>query len=290
MKSKVISGVSWAVIGLIVLCFQFTPAMGIFIMFFSIIANYEILTTAQVTNKGIIALSCAVAVLLPPTIEYGFFSKIPFSPIVLLLMYVFILFVMMLKGYSHTRFEQVPLTIFSSVFIPFAMTSMMLVRDMYKVTGGDPFTKSNCSFLVTMALLCSWMTDALAYFAGSQLGKHKMSPQISPKKSWEGAIGGVLGTIAVNMLVWTAYWILAKFNYITPLFIPIWIIPILSAVLSVVAMLGDLSASAIKRNYGIKDFGKIMGKGNGGVMDRFDSASFAVPAMYVIVLLYNTFR
>ena len=178
----------------------------------------------------------------------------------------------------------------TSTMIPCCFSSLMLIRDMYKVTGFDPYTKANCTFLVLFALICCWMTDAMAYFVGRKYGKHKMSPNISPKKSWEGAVGGILGNAAVSLIVWAVYRLLGSFELITPLFIPAWFVAAAAVILSVISMLGDLSASAIKRNYGVKDFGKIMGEGNGGAMDRFDSAMFVIPATYGMILIYEYIR
>ncbi len=287
---KVLTGIIWALIGIIVLIFQYTPAMGIFVIFFSLLSNYEILKTAQVTNKPIFILSCLVAAAIPPSIEYKLFEKFPLPVYTLVFAYVFALLVLMLAQYKKTRFEHVAMALFTSVLIPSGMSSLMLIRDMYKVTNFDPYTKSNCSFIVLFALVCAWITDAMAYFVGRKFGKHKMAPTISPKKSWEGAAGGVAGNVLISLMVWGAFQLLAKKGLITPLFIPAWFVAPAAAVLSVIAMLGDLSASAIKRNYGVKDFGKIMGEGNGGAMDRFDSAVFVVPAIYGMILIYEYIR
>ena len=290
MKTKVLTGVSWAIIGIIILIFQFTPAMGIFIIFFSFLSNLEILKTAQVKNKPIFVLSCLVAAAIPPAIEYKLFDRYPLPVYTLVFAYAFALLALMLMQYQKTRFEHVAMAFFTSILIPCSLSSMMLIRDMYKVTNFDPYTKSNCSFIVLFGLVCAWITDAMAYFVGRKFGKHKMSPNISPKKSWEGAVGGVLGNVVISLIVWCFYQLLAKKGLITPLFIPAWVVAPAAAVLSVISILGDLSASAIKRNYGVKDFGRIMGEGNGGAMDRFDSAVFVIPATYGMVLIYELIR
>lgn len=290
MKIKVLTGIIGTLVGITVLLLQFSPVMGVFVVLFSVLSVYEILSTAQVKNKPMLFISYITAAVIPPAIEYRLFDRYPLPIYTLVFAYAFVLLVMMLAQYKKTRFEHVAMAFFASIMVPCCMSSLMLIRDMYKVTGYDPYTKSNCTFLVLFALLSCWMTDAMAYFVGSKFGRHKMSPNISPKKSWEGAVGGVLGNTVVSLIVWAAYGLLAKLGLITPLFIPAWAVAVAAAVLSVISMLGDLSASAIKRNYGVKDFGTIMGEGNGGAMDRFDSAMFAVPATYGMILIYEYIR
>ncbi len=124
------------------------------------------------------------------------------------------------------------------------------------------------------------MTDTCAYFVGSKFGKHKMTPKISPKKSWEGAVGGVAGAVIVNLLIFLIFNMVIKER----LLLPYWAVILITVVLAVISMFGDLSASVIKRNYGAKDFGKLI-PGHGGVMDRFDSCIFVLPTLYFIVRL-----
>jgi len=288
MKKKVTAGLIAAAFALALLCLQFYPlVMELAVIFFAVIANAELLRTAKVKNKGIYVLTTVSAVIIPLNARLNIVKYTQLSVEFLLTVYIFLLFIMMLARYSETRFEHVAIAAFSSTVLPYSMSTILRLTNLHESIGGR-FTKSNCSYLLVFALMCAWMTDTMAYFTGSKFGKHKMSPKISPKKSWEGAIGGVIGTAVVNVLIWLVYKLLAKKELITPLFIPLWVVPLISAALSVIAMLGDLSFSAIKRNYGIKDFGKLLGEGNGGVMDRFDSAAFVLPSLYAMVMLYET--
>jgi phosphatidate cytidylyltransferase len=120
---------------------------------------------------------------------------------------------------------------------------------------------------------------------GVAFGKHKMSPNISPKKTVEGAIGGLLFSIVFNAIALTIYnrIMLAQYN---PTVSPKMATVLLAAspFVACLGMAGDLSASALKRNFGIKDFGSIF-PGHGGVMDRFDSTMFTLPLTYVIALI-----
>ncbi len=132
--------------------------------------------------------------------------------------------------------------------------------------------------LVVMVFVCSWVNDTLAYCAGVTLGKHKMSPKLSPKKSVEGLIGGLLGSTIVGAL----YGVF--FNaYVTELSLAPVIFGAAGLLGAAVAVIGDLAASAIKRNNDIKDYGKLI-PGHGGVLDRFDSILFTAPIVYYTFL------
>ena len=113
-------------------------------------------------------------------------------------------------------------------------------------------------------------------------GKHKMSPVLSPKKSVEGAVGGVVGAALLGALY--GMFVNAQMGDVNAIVI----FAIICIVGALISMVGDLTASAIKRNYDIKDYGKLI-PGHGGIMDRFDSMSFAAPVMWLLVTLLPAF-
>ncbi len=130
-------------------------------------------------------------------------------------------------------------------------------------------------YYVVMALFAPWISDTFAYFTGVTMGKHKIVPHISPKKTWEGCIGGAIGCAVVVMLyigllvydiegINTSRTIMMVIAFVFGLFI------------SVFSQIGDWLASSIKRLVGIKDFGSFM-PGHGGMLDRFDSVFFTLP-------------
>ena len=131
-------------------------------------------------------------------------------------------------------------------------------------------------FLVGLVFLCSWGCDTCAYCVGMLIGKHKMSPKLSPKKSVEGAIGGVVGAALLTVI----YGMIFK-NAMGVTTQHVWIMAAISAVGALISMVGDLTASAIKRNYEIKDYGKLI-PGHGGILDRFDSVIFTAPMIYFL--------
>lgn len=136
-------------------------------------------------------------------------------------------------------------------------------------------------YLFIMMLGIAWGGDTAAYFAGRALGKHKLCPNVSPKKTWEGAIGGVLGSIIVSMLMTFVYFkvfcpmLPATQDVILKPSFYLLLIPF-AGVGSVLGILGDLFASTIKRQHNVKDYGTIF-PGHGGILDRFDSVLFIAP-------------
>lgn len=134
-------------------------------------------------------------------------------------------------------------------------------------------------YLVWMIFISSWVCDSCAYLTGMLIGKHKMTPKLSPKKSIEGAIGGMIGSALAGGLF--GYFVVEKVvqeQRIT------WVFAVIGAVGAMISQIGDLAASAIKRNYEIKDYGHLI-PGHGGIMDRFDSVIFTAPMIYGLALL-----
>jgi phosphatidate cytidylyltransferase len=128
---------------------------------------------------------------------------------------------------------------------------------------------------VFFAMFTTWASDTIAYFVGRRFGKHKLAPSISPGKTWEGAIGGLIGAAAISILFFTP----------TPLQLPIasWQAILLGILVSVIGQIGDLAESLLKRNVGVKDSGTLVA-GHGGFLDRIDSVVFAGVAVYYYVV------
>ena len=130
----------------------------------------------------------------------------------------------------------------------------------------------DAGFLVILCAGIAWGGDIMAYFSGYLFGKHKMAPKLSPKKTIEGAIGGVLGSVVLALGMTYVYGLTAfSNNSVVADISHNWLfLVVFAAIGSVVGIIGDLFASAVKRQQGIKDYGNIM-PGHGGVLDRFDS-------------------
>lgn len=128
-----------------------------------------------------------------------------------------------------------------------------------------------------LVFIGSWICDTCAYLTGVTCGKHKMAPVLSPKKSIEGAIGGVIGAALVGGI----YGMIID-EYLTAIPYPAITFAIMCGIAGLVSMVGDLSASAIKRNYEVKDYGALI-PGHGGILDRFDSVIFIAPVIYYLI-------
>lgn len=162
---------------------------------------------------------------------------------------------------------------FEFIYAPILLSFLFLIRG----TWGP--------YMLGLVFLCSWGSDTCAYCAGILFGKHKMTPRLSPKKTIEGAIGGIAGA-ALLFALYIHYIVNVYSGYkITLSFVAAMIFGALGAVVS---MIGDLAASAIKRDYNIKDYGKLI-PGHGGIMDRFDSVIIVTPFIYFYLLFLNIF-
>lgn len=159
-------------------------------------------------------------------------------------------------------------------FFGFFYVSVML-SFIYKIRMVEEYGQ----YLVWLVFICSWVCDTSAYCVGILLGKHKLAPKLSPKKSIEGSIGGVAG----SALVGAVYGYILR-NVILTDISPILLFAFIGAVGAVISQIGDLAASAIKRNYEIKDYGKLI-PGHGGILDRFDSVIFTAPVIYFLFVV-----
>ena len=178
-----------------------------------------------------------------------------------LLMFVYVF------TYPKYKADQVMATFFGVVYVAVMLSFILLTRNL---EGGK--------YIVWLIFLCSWGCDTCAYCVGVLIGKHKMAPVLSPKKSMEGAVGGVVGAALLGALY---AWAISGYNpnsAHTPL-----IYAMICAVGALVSMIGDLAASAIKRHHNIKDYGTLI-PGHGGILDRFDSVIFTAPIIYFLAI------
>ena len=158
-----------------------------------------------------------------------------------------------------------------AAFMSFFYVSVMLSY-IYRIREMD-----NGGLFVVLVFICSWGNDTLAYCTGMLFGKHKMSPVLSPKKSIEGLVGGIVGAGILGIL----YGLLIKDCMMDIQNLPLCLF-IVCSLGAVPAVIGDLAASAIKRNNDVKDYGKLI-PGHGGVLDRFDSMIFTAPIIYYLI-------
>ncbi len=221
--------------------------------FFSLVSLGELISMAE--KKGIeknvwlYPLSLAIFLFF-----YFYFQKlIDFQGFILVLLFVFLFFIV--RIFRDKTFENVSFFVFAILYIalPFGLMNFLVFYDGFFDIH-----------LFALFFIIIWLNDIGAYFAGVSLGKHKLAPSISPKKTVEGFIGGIISSVAGAILY---FHIFGKFS--------LWENLLLSLGLSIFATLGDLFESKLKREAGVKDSGKIM-PGHGGLLDRFDSSIFGI--------------
>ncbi len=167
--------------------------------------------------------------------------------------------------------ENVAVTFFAAVFVGMAMSYFILLQQLgYEGRGGNLG-----GYAVLTVFIGVWSCDTLAYFIGSAIGKHKIFPRVSPNKSWEGSISGLIGSFIALILIVRAGW-LPGLDYTDAL--------ILGLITGVAGQLGDFAESLVKRDVGVKDSSNLL-PGHGGAWDRLDSILFAAPLSYLYLSL-----
>ena len=188
----------------------------------------------------------------------------------LILSFLSFLYIYVVK-FPMYKAEQVMAAFFELIYAPVLLSFLYIIREGW----------SHGFYLVWLVFLCSWGSDTCAYCVGVLFGKHKMAPNLSPKKSIEGAIGGVVGAA----LLFGLYTQFVVNSFPTEVGQLDWVGSMaLGAIGALVSMIGDLAASAIKRDHDIKDYGKLI-PGHGGIMDRFDSVIIAAPLIFFGLVL-----
>lgn len=284
MKQRVITAVVLLALLAVVVWQINTPVLVLVIAFLAAVAANEIMRCAKVENTFIRVVATGYAACVPffasakaltPWVSEAVWGKVigAVPGVVYLIALVLVLLLAMLKGYAYTTFEDVAVSVFAGALVPFGFSVFIRLRDMFQI---EQFG----IYLIFYGLICALATDSGAQLVGMAFGKHKMSPNISPKKTVEGAIGGLIFSLILNGVAMILYNRLADFK------MDEFAVTVLLAAclpVSFLGMMGDLSASVLKRNFGVKDFGKIF-PGHGGVMDRFDSSMFTLPVTYALAL------
>lgn len=259
-KTRIISGAILFSILLIILVFGNTTMVNITASIVGILAINEYFNAFKGRNVDrVLGLVIAIAI--------AFLDKIP-EEIMMLIMpiTVALLFTKLILTNMRTNFMDVAITEFGIIYV---LGFLMFIPLLYGASNGK--------FLIWYIAIAAWGTDTFAYFVGSILGKHKLTP-ISPKKSIEGSIGGTIGAIMMSLIYTFCM------NQFADLNISYLAIFGITFALSILSQIGDLAASSIKRYAKIKDFGNII-PGHGGMLDRIDSIIFIAPFAYYLLTL-----
>lgn len=207
-------------------------------------------------------LACALISLMC-IIEEAIYSNIILISIAIILL---ILFLQVIVTGMKTNFNDLTYTFVGIIYIAFFISAMVMLRN-----------SLNGKILIWYVLFSGWATDVFAYAIGKRFGKHKLS-KVSPKKSVEGAIAGIVGAVIVT-LTYTYFinmYTSVQYSYLT--------IALITVILSAVGQIGDFAASAIKRHVEIKDYSNLI-PGHGGMLDRIDSIIFIAPFAYILLSL-----
>lgn len=278
MIKRTISSVVLIAIALLAVIFSEHMVYPLALAFLAFVTLFEMLRVIGVHKNLVLSIPAyAFAIAFP----IGAYFIKPETTIYFLLilasgMFVYLLWLMGISVFSKgkTAFSRISEAFVSTLYITVSITTLSLLRY---------FDRENGVWAVVLVFVISWMSDTAAFAVGSLMGKHKLIPEVSPKKTIEGAIGGVVfATIGCLIYGFGLDFIFenVSINYLA--------LGICGALLSVVSQLGDLVASLIKREYGVKDYGTIL-PGHGGLMDRFDSVIAVSTVLLMFFILYPPF-
>lgn len=260
-KTRLLSGILLVLIALITII-SGGDVLFVTVLLISLIGMSELYKVLKVHNKllGIVGYAACIA----------YYGMIRFgrSDMVTLLTIVFLVAVMAVYVFAYPKYrsEQIMLTFFGLFYVAVMLSYVYETREL-----------AQGAFLVWLIILCSWGCDTCAYCVGMLIGKHKMAPKLSPK-SIEGGIGGILGAALLG-----AIYALAINQFAAGADANVLEYALICGVGGMISQVGDLAASAIKRNHDIKDYGKLI-PGHGGILDRFDSVIFTAPIIYYMAV------
>ncbi len=283
MLKRIVTGAALVLVLVPALIFYDTAVTPAVWAFIAVIALYEVAGCVGLTDgktpggrlmTAILCILGAAFPILQYAIGWSSVGSLEFIPIFMVSGFfaVFLLYAAGVFGLLKLKIS--PRTELFLMFIYVSAASVSVVAITRSEYGG---------FILPMVFLGSWITDSFAFFCGSFFGKHKLIPRISPKKTVEGSVGGTVFCCAFTMAYGFA---VAKIAGVEVDYAVMFGTGLL---LSVVSQIGDLNASYIKREHGIKDFGDMF-PGHGGMLDRFDSVIASAPFLYILTRFFTYFR
>ncbi len=266
MRQRIITGAVLVLITAAVLALSGTWVYIAAMTALCAVGTWEMLGCVGERKTRSLSVPALLVSVIAPFLMY-FFNYGAISTLTVLFLF-FVLFVSVFTGES-VKTPSVCVVFATTVYVYTCFSSLLKLR--YVAIDGETVGQ----YVFVLVFVAAWVTDTFAYFTGVFFGKHKLIPRVSPKKTIEGSVGGIVFCViafAVYGLV------IGKVTDFTPNYAGLCIIGL---VLSVVSQLGDLVASAIKRSYGIKDYGSVF-PGHGGVFDRFDSVMAVSPVLLML--------
>lgn len=250
------------------------PPIGLAVVaaFIAGTASFELLRVAKVAHhNGMYIVTAAAAVLIPLGHGVGFGSWTARAAALLLMAALFLPALQLYGTRGEIRFEHIMVCLFGGVGIPLFLSALVQLK-----------SYENGKFYVLLPVICAFTTDIGAYFFGVFLGRHRGITQVSPNKSLEGYVGGIV-TGCLCMILYG--WLVGRFGGIS---VNLPVMALYGLVGGAVTELGDLAFSLIKRQYAVKDYGHLL-PGHGGMLDRFDSTIFAAPTLLLLVEILPAF-
>ena len=274
MVTRILVAVVLAPLFFVVLFFLPPIYLALLMSAICAVASFELLRATKVAHhNGMYVYTALAAALIPGGCLYWGYGSWYVRAVALFLMVT--LFSLAIKLYGTDRAiktEQIMICLFGGLVIPLFLSALVELKAM-----------DHGKYLVLLPVICAFLTDAGAYFAGVFLGRHRGITLVSPKKSLEGYIGGILSGALFLLLYGVILQQFARIEVSLP------IMAVYGLLGSAITELGDLSFSFIKRQYGIKDYGTLL-PGHGGMLDRFDSMTFAAPLLLLLVELFPAFH
>ncbi len=262
MLTRIITGIVAFLVFLPFLIFSGTIAFPIAMALCAVISTYEMVRCTGLGKKHHITIPlCLCAAAIPLCMRLNMVGTFVIAPAVCLLLMLYILAVTIFSHGSVTIVNSMT-ALGVSLYITAAFACMVFLRDV--PTGGK--------YLYLLVFIGAWVPDTFAYFTGRLFGRHKLIPDVSPKKTVEGAIGGVIFCVlAFVVFAWVRNtWFPCKCDETCNHALSVPLMALLGFLSAIVSMIGDLSMSVIKRHFAVKDYGRIL-PGHGGFLDRFDS-------------------
>ena len=265
MKQRILTGIVMFAVCVPILLLSGTVVLIVAAAICSVIAVHEMLSCTGQSKQFLISIPALIYAAAGPLLSRTRFATSYGVLLSITLVFLFYLLFVHVFRPDIIATNDIAVVFMTSVYITVSFTSIIRVRD---VAGFGKYL-----FLLIFIGACE--TDIFAYFGGRFFGRHKLCPKVSPKKTVEGAVCGVI----FCSLFFVLYFVLiAKYTDFRPNYL---MVATIGAFISLISQLGDLAASAIKRDYGVKDYGKLF-PGHGGIMDRFDSILAVAPALFIL--------
>ena len=263
MKSRLIVAAVGVPLVLLVIIVLPKIAMAILLAAMCALAVHELLwTTGLLRHARIVLYTMLLAAFIP---IWDYCGAPQFAMLCALTLFLLAVFAELLAAYRALKIESIAMALMAGIMVPMMLSSLvrLMLLEHGRIYACAPF-------------VVAFVADGGAYFAGRFFGKHKLAPIVSPKKTVEGAIGGILGCVLLGEICTYVYQNIADksdifFHGVAPAFYLV--VAVLGVIAAVLGILGDLFASVVKRQHGIKDYGTIF-PGHGGILDRFDSVLF----------------